>query len=247
MMVGMYLLSMSYNPESSLSSVSVDGASNGHVIGDDYLLGFVQGTLDPAEALLVATQYHIAPEAVSRVKILASCAAASFEQAEPKTMRCSAQAFFEEKCISPCEKKKAKKLKRCAVPQPLQPFVGEDYCAIRWKKLFSGIVKKVLSIKGSNLYACLVKMDKGASAPMHAHKGDAMVLVLCGSFSDRGALYKKGDVVFYSADPEIMHEPKAEEDCICFAVLHSPLKMKSMWQEFLYRLRSPFARSSSCS
>lgn len=206
------------------------------VIGDDYLLGFVQGTLDPAEALLVATQCHISPEAVSRAKILASCAAASFEKAEPKTMRCSAQAFFEEKCTSPCEEKTTVKEKRCAVPKPLQPYVGETYKDIKWEKLFSGIVQKYLHVDGSNLNASLIKMDKGASAPVHTHKGDAVVLVLCGSFADQGNVYHKGDVIFYNASPEDFHAPLAKEECICFAVLHSPIKIRNLLRDWWYRL-----------
>lgn len=233
-------MSKLYHPQSSLH----DGLANayvadGHVIGDDYLLGFVQGTLDPAEALLVATQYHITPETVSRVKLLADCAAASFEQAKPQTMRCSAQAFFEEKCISPCKEKKQaqQRKKNCTVPKPLQGFVGDNFCDIKWYRLFSGIVERKLWIKGSKLHACLVKMEKGSSAPVHTHKGDAAVLVLCGSFSDRGTLYKKGDVIFYSANPDVLHEPKAEEDCIIYAVLHSPLHIRNPISHALYRLR----------
>lgn len=239
--------------ESSLASVFVthENVANsyvaeGHVIGDDYLLGFVQGTLDEAEALLVATQYHIAPEAAQRVKILADCAATSFENAQPQHMRCSAQAFFEEKCASSCEEKKQRSLKKqCAVPAPLQDFVGETYCDIKWRMIFPDIVEKVLSIKGSKLHACLIKMDKGASIPLHTHRGDAAVLVLLGAFADRGTTYQKGDVIFYSDNPDVQHNPEAMEECICFAVLHAPLQIKNRMQHVLYRIRRFIARSDS--
>lgn len=238
---------MTYTVESSLTSVTHDGmirghVANGHVIGDDYLLGFVQGTLDSAEALLVATQYRIAPETVTRVKILAECAAASFENAKPQTMRCSAQAFFEERCTSSREERKNTPKKHCAVPEPLQAFVGETYCDISWTTLFPRVEEKVLSIKGSQLHACLFKMAKGASVPVHTHQGDAAVLVLCGSFADRGAVYQKGDVIFFTANPDVTHNPEAIEDCICFGVFHAPLKFKSLWQHLFYRVRRGIAR-----
>lgn len=216
--------------------------ANGHVIGDDYLLGFVQGTLDPAEALLVATQYHITPEAANRVKAFADYATASFEQAEPHVMRCSAQAFFEEKCSSQREKKTVGTKKNCTVPTPLQNFVGDNFCDIKWYRLFPGIVEKLLWVKGSIFHACLVKMEQGSSIPVHTHKGDAVVLVLCGSFSDGGTVYQKGAVIFFSANPDILHQPKAEEDCICLAVLHSPLHFKNPFRRISYLVRRFFIR-----
>lgn len=201
------------------------------VIGDDYLLGFVQGTLDPAEALLVATHCCLSPEAKQRLRRLADCAAASLEQVEPKTMKCSAQAFFEEKCTNPCEEKKAAQpVKPCAVPKPLQPFLGEQYQPQRWRPKHKGIKEKPLALNGSTLSASVYWLEKDAMAPIHAHTGDDMVLVLCGSLSDNGQVYSRGEVGFYQADPEKYHTVRAIEDCICLSVLHAPIRFRTFWK-----------------
>lgn len=220
-----------------------DDQHTAFVVGDDYLWGFVQGTLDPAESLVVATQCHMSPRARHYMTALAECAATSLEQAEPKQMRCSAQAFFEEKCTGPCDEKSEEiKKEKCRTipPRPLQEFVGNSYTTIQWKPIFPNIGEKRLTIRGSDLSSAMVKMDKGAAAPLHSHRGDAMVLVLCGSFSDNGHVYRAGDVIFYSEDIAAQHRPQALEDgCILLAVMHAPIRIHGFLRDIFYRFFYP--------
>ena len=64
----------------------------------------------------------------------------------------------------------------------------------------------------------LIKMDPGASVPLHSHGGKEYILVLSGSFCDEYGKYNKGDIQIN--DQKIKHTPIAckNDGCICLSI-----------------------------
>jgi len=206
------------------------------IMCDGYLWSFMQGELDPAEALLVATHCNLSCEARKRLKALATCAATALETIEPVTMSCSAQAFFAEKCVGKKEAELPTIECLCEVPKALQPFVGTLYDDVKWQDVYPGIQEKRIKVDGSSLDMRVVKISKGTTVPAHSHNGDEFTLVLKGAFMDGDRHYQKGDLSIQKSASDTTHSPKATEDCICLTVTHAPIRL----QGFLGRILRPF-------
>lgn len=112
------------------------------------------------------------------------------------------------------------------LPQPLRRFVPNFYDELPWKGFTKSIQQWDLPIGDSKYIARFYKIAAGKELPEHTHKGNEYTLVMSGSFSDKGGDYHAGD--FILADQETHHQPRAhmDADCICFAVMDAPLKLK---------------------
>lgn len=204
-------------------------------LSDERLWAFLQGELDPAESLLIVAHCHLSCEGRKRIIALTTCAAAAMETIEPQTMRCSAHAFFEEKCAAHPKEKPAELIenahctKSCEVPKPLQPYLGTSYEAVDWTLLYPGIFSKDVSIPGSRARTRFLKINKGTVIPEHRHLGDQLTLILRGAWIDEGETYRAGDVSIHQGDTKNTFTPHAPvtqgEDCICMTVLHGPVKL----------------------
>ena len=77
---------------------------------------------------------------------------------------------------------------------------------------------------GDGSHAFMLKVEAGRAVPQHTHRGNELVMVLKGAYSDAAGRFGRGDVEL--ADGDVDHQPKAEfgEDCICLAVTDAPLK-----------------------
>ena len=73
------------------------------------------------------------------------------------------------------------------------------------------------------------------SIPQHNHSGTETTLVLQGGFSDESGTYHAGDFITREAGEEHSPTAIAGGDCICLAVLESPLRF-TRWH---HRLLSP--------
>ena len=191
-----------------------------HTVCDALLWDYLQGKADPAEALLVATHYQLSPEARKRVTALNECAAVGLETAEPVAMKCSAHEFLKKCCAKEVKKEEACKENPAdqPVPKPLQKHVGMCFNHIKWQNVLPGIAEKRLKLCGSAYKTKLMKIDNGISIPAHSHAGKEITLVLRGSFSDAGEVFKAGDVAFQKGDSADTHAPQALEQCVCLVV-----------------------------
>ena len=84
-------------------------------------------------------------------------------------------------------------------------------------------------------------ISEGGKIPQHNHSGTEMTLVLSGGFSDETGTYHAGDFLVREAGD--IHAPTALPggDCICLAVLESPLKFTRWhyrWLNPLLQLRA---------
>ena len=118
------------------------------------------------------------------------------------------------------------------LPAPLKPYVDgiraadpADVEAWPWQALARGADMIDLPVSGRSYTALLLRLRAGTIGPRHAHRGNELVLVMCGSFADATGTYRCGDIAHNA--PESEHCPVAgrEEDCICLVVMDAPLRM----------------------
>lgn len=184
-----------------------------HCLDDATLLAYLQGALDPGEALLVALHVALLPEAKKRLLALNQCAAAACEELAPVKMKCSAEEFFKNKC---CDKPKVETKKSCDVPAPLQSWLGEGFDCKGWQDVAVGLAEKKLKLCHSRFQAKLLRAAAGAKIPAHRHKGEEITMVLRGSFHDGDKHYQTGQVSLHRNDS---HAPYTTEECICFVLI----------------------------
>ena len=78
-----------------------------------------------------------------------------------------------------------------------------------------------------------MKMDPGASVPLHSHGGKEFILVLQGSFCDEYGEYNKGDIQIN--DQKIRHTPIAckNKGCICLTITEKDVIFFGKFASFL--------------
>lgn len=106
---------------------------------------------------------------------------------------------------------------------------------LSWKQLPGGISQAQVEL-GDRTKCEFIYMPPGSKAPVHTHRGNEVMLVLNGAFSDELGDYKVAD--FVVRDPNHKHQPRTKDGCLCFSVLDSPLVFTEGW----LRLLNPFNR-----
>lgn len=106
---------------------------------------------------------------------------------------------------------------------------------LNWKQLPGGISQALVELDDRTKCE-FIYMPPGSKAPAHTHRGNEVMLVLDGVFSDELGNYKVAD--FVMRDPSHKHQPRTQDGCLCFSVLDSPLVFTEGW----LRLLNPFNR-----
>ena len=106
---------------------------------------------------------------------------------------------------------------------------------LSWKQLPGGISQALVELDDRTKCE-FIYMPPGSKAPAHTHRGNEVMLVLDGVFSDELGDYKVAD--FVMRDPSHTHQPRTKDGCLCFSVLDSPLVFTAGW----LRLLNPFNR-----
>ena len=106
---------------------------------------------------------------------------------------------------------------------------------LNWRKVTKTLrIADLGRIDGAAEFS-LYHIAEGGSIPQHNHSGTEVTLVLQGGFSDESGTYHAGDFVTREAGEEHAPTAIAGGDCICLAVLESPLRF-TRWH---HRLLSP--------
>lgn len=112
---------------------------------------------------------------------------------------------------------------------------------LQWKKVTRSLrIADLGDIDGAAEFS-LYHIAEGGRIPQHNHSGTEMTLVLQGGFSDESGSYHAGD--FITREAGDIHAPTALPggDCICLAVLESPLRFTRWhhrWLSPLLQLRA---------
>ena len=114
---------------------------------------------------------------------------------------------------------------------PISKLVG-PLNQIKWKQVYKGFKEFTPKVSDENELK-LIKMDPGASVPLHSHGGQEYILVLSGSFCDEYGKYNKGDMQIN--DQKIKHTPIAckDEGCICLTITEKEVIFFGRFGSFL--------------
>lgn len=202
-----------------------------HHVGADLLLAYGAGTLDEATSLLVATHLALCPACRADLELAEAVGGALIDAAPVDTT--VDESLLKAMTRRPGREDGAGATARAAppgpflLPRPLRDYAGGDAAGLGWRAVGGGIRQVPLKTAGVGATARLLSIPAGHSVPDHGHLGFEATLVLAGSFYDRGAWYRRGDVD--TADAAVVHRPVAgpEEDCICLAVTDAPLKFRT--------------------
>ncbi len=211
-----------------------------HHVSDDLLLAYAAGTLDEAMSLLVATHLALCPDCRSALALAEEIGGALIETAPPAAA--VDDAMIDAVTADPAGEDGGGDVTGAArpgpfvLPRPLRDYSGGDVADLAWRGIGGGIRQFPLKTGSADPTARLLSIPAGKGVPGHGHGGFEATMVLAGSFYDRGAWYRRGDVGF--ADESVVHRPVAgpEQDCICLAVTDARLKFASM----MSRLLQPF-------
>ena len=104
-----------------------------------------------------------------------------------------------------------------AVKQPVKGSVYLDLANVDWQPDGDKFWIKPLyedPVRGER--TCLMKIDPGASFPMHAHEETEQIYVLSGSFSDQDRTLMAGD--YCCRAPGAMHSTISDEGAIMLLI-----------------------------
>ena len=211
-----------------------------HHIAEELVVAYAAGELDEAVSLLVATHMALCPDCRRALASAESLGGAALEAAPEATVGDAAldavmariQAAEQEAPAPRAEPERRKVI----LPRPLRDYAGGDAGELRWKSLGGGVKHLPVATGRSEAKARLLHIAPSVGVPDHGHRGMELTLVLAGSFYDRGAWFRRGDVE--EADATVEHQPVAgpEEPCICLAVTDAPLRFRGL----IPRLAQPF-------
>lgn len=109
------------------------------------------------------------------------------------------------------------------LPQPLQPYFGPSWRALRWRWVAPG-VHMIRAARGSGDTLILLKIAPGKSMPAHSHVGTELTQILQGAYDDALGHFAAGDAA--DLDDGIEHQPITARGvpCVCVAALDAPLR-----------------------
>lgn len=201
----------------------------------EVLLAYAAGSLDEANAVLVATHLALCPRCRAEVGRLESVSAALTGQLQPAPLAPGALAAALTRLDEPPTEPGTRHgptpairlddETRHTVPAPLRDYLGDSLRALPWKWRGPAIRELPLAIGDRPMRASLIRVRPGSALPAHTHAGVETTLVLRGAFVDDTGHYRRGDVATATSDLE--HQPVAtpDDECLCFAVIDGPLRL----------------------
>ena len=182
---------------------------NGTVVKNKLIFDFAMGSLGPSKSIFASTYLFLNSKA--------SSISNTFEQLLGDDLFSNNDAKISNLTYNDClSKPNHQKKEDSNIVSPISKLAG-PLSDINWKQVYKGFSEFILNIKDDDELK-LIKMEPGASVPLHSHGGKEYILVLSGSFSDEYGNYSKGDIQIN--DQKIMHTPVACENngCICLAI-----------------------------
>ncbi|MCB9959877.1 MAG: cupin domain-containing protein [Rhodospirillaceae bacterium] len=219
-------------------------------LSDDRLIDYASGAADEALALLVASHLDYCPDCRKRLAEIEAVGGALLDSLAPAPLECitldSVLARIE------AEETPGESAGRCRdarsggrdwLPGPLKPYVEEFPAGAAatvedwpWTSLARGTDMIDLPVSGRCFSALLLRVRAGAVGPRHGHRGNELVLVMCGSFADETGTYQRGDIA--QNGPGSEHRPVAgtESDCICLVIMDGPMRLAGPFGRLLSAL-----------
>lgn len=205
------------------------------------LLEFAASSLPAAQSVVVSTHLQFCSECRQRLAQLESLGATMFENAEPVDIDPSVFDNVLARLDEVEEDRAANDASASTLSWTVKQIRKGNLDQLQWKKVTRSLrIADLGEIDGAAEFS-LYHIAEGGRIPQHNHSGTEMTLVLQGGFSDEGGSYHAGD--FITREAGDIHAPTALSggDCICLAVLESPLRFTSWhhrWLSPLLQLRA---------
>ena len=205
------------------------------------LLEFAASSLPAAQSVVVSTHLQFCSECRQRLSQLESLGATMFENAEPVDINPSVFDNILARLDEVEEDRAANDASASTLSWTVKQIRKGNLDQLEWKKVTRSLRIADLGEIDGAAPSSLYHIAAGGRIPQHNHSGTEMTLVLQGGFSDEGGSYHAGD--FITREAGDIHAPTALSggDCICLAVLESPLRFTSWhhrWLSPLLQLRA---------
>lgn len=208
-----------------------------HKLGDEWLLSYAAGALNPGRSLMVASHlaYHDdLQETVAHAETIGGSLLESLHDADVSD-RVLDQLMTRLDNETVPEVKPARST-GVQMPQPILDFMDSDMDALKWRLMGPGMHNARLWNGPNDERLWLLKARGGTVMPEHGHNGEEWTLVLKGSFQTSSGHFATGDIEV--ADQDIEHQPLIDQDeeCICLVLTTGPIRLKSL----IGRIAQPF-------
>jgi len=202
-----------------------------HTIQDEWLLSYAAGALSPGRYLMVASHaaYHDGiQEKVADAEAIGGAMLESMSAADVNS-RVLEQLLGQLDTTPP---EIATPRAGAIFPEPLAEFVGGGVDSLKWRFMGPGMTHVRLWDGPNDEHLWLLRARGGVQVPEHGHRGEEWTLVLKGAFQTAAGRYRIGDMDV--ADETIEHQPiiEPDEECICLALTHGPIRFKSLAARF---------------
>ena len=197
---------------------------NGTLVKNELIFDFASGALGASKSIFASTYLFLNTKASSLNSTFEGLLGDSL--LENKDTPVSKLKYTD--CITDQMKTQKQDLDRFG---PLSKIIG-PLDKIKWKQVFKGFNEFTTKIYGDDELK-LIKMDPGASVPLHSHGGKEYILVLEGSFCDEYGKYSRGDIQIN--DQKIKHTPIASQNdgCICLTITEKDVIFYGKFGSFL--------------
>ena len=193
------------------------------------LTDFAAGSLAFGQALCVSVHLESCTDCRRRVRALDGIGGELLQRLEPATVdddlfgqllaRIDSETASAEHPAVPVRAGQAHDL-----PRALAKLLPGGLKDVAWQRATTALHTAVLPVGDDSTQVSLVRMKPGGSIGTHRHAGKELTVVLAGGVSDRGGVYRAGDLVALSKDET--HRPIAHqnEDCICLTAQDAPIR-----------------------
>ena len=197
---------------------------NGTLVKNELIFDFASGALGASKSIFASTYLFLNTKASNLNSTFESLLGDSL--LENKDTPVSKLKYTD--CITDKMKTQEQDLNKFG---PLSKIIG-PLDKIKWKQVFKGLNEFTTKIHGDDELK-LIKMDPGASVPLHSHGGKEYILVLEGSFCDEYGKYSRGDIQIN--DQKIKHTPIASQNdgCICLTITEKDVIFYGKFASFL--------------
>ena len=197
---------------------------NGTLVKNELIFDFASGALGTSKSIFASTYLFLNTKASNLNSTFESLLGDSL--IENKDTPVSKLKYTD--CITDKMKSQKQDLYKFG---PLSKIIG-PLDKIKWKQVFKGFNEFTAKIHGDDELK-LIKMDPGASVPLHSHGGKEYILVLEGSFCDEYGKYSRGDIQIN--DQKIKHTPIASQNdgCICLTITEKDVIFYGKFASFL--------------
>ena len=189
------------------------------------LLEFAASSLPAAQSVVVSTHLQFCSKCRQRLAQLEGLGATMFEDAEPVDINPSLLDSVLARLDEVQDDRAANDANASTMSWTVKQIRNGNLEELQWKKVTRSLrIADLGDIDGAAEFS-LYHIAEGGRIPQHNHSGTEMTLVLQGGFSDESGSYHAGD--FITREAGDIHAPTALPggDCICLAVLESPLRL----------------------